>query len=155
MSSTFSVIGDLYGVAPAHRPVRHGGLGLIAVMLLGSIFLYESIHPVMRLRSEPPSQNASVASKDNQGPVARSEWNRAANFVSKSYSYGEFLPTKPPEDFTMAMGGDYITSSLYWQRVRYLWNQPENWVRSYQVDTGWIYSALDSVCKVVVNYLNS
>ncbi len=155
MSSTFSVIGDLYGVAPARRPVRQGGLGLIVVTLLGGIFLYESIHPVMRLRSEPPSQNASVARKDNQGPAARSEWNRAANFMSKNYSYGEFLPTKPPEGFTMAMGGDYITSSIYWQRVRSLWNQPENWVRSYQLDTGWIYSALDSVYKVAEKYFSS
>jgi len=155
MSSTFSVIGDLYGVAPARRPARHGGLGLIVVMLLGGIFLYESIHPVMRLRSEPPSQNATVAKKDHQGPVAQSYWNGAANFVSKNYSYGEFLPTNPPEDFTMAMGGDYITSSIYWQMVRSLWNQPENWVRSYQLDIGWIYSALDSVCKVVESYLNS
>lgn len=154
MSSTFSVIGDLYGVESAHRPVRQGGLGLIAVILLGGIFLYESIHPVMRLRSEPPSSNATASRKDNQSAVARSYWNRAADFVSKNYSYGEFLPSRPPEDFTMAMGGDYITSSIYWQRVRSLWSQPENWVQSYQLDTGWIYSALGSVRQVAKNYFN-
>ncbi|HEX5411145.1 MAG TPA: hypothetical protein VFZ27_04720, partial [Terriglobia bacterium] len=132
MSSARSIIGELYGVETARRPARQGGLGLAIVMLLGGIFLYESIHPVMRLRSEPPSFRETAATKDHQVPVAGSYWNRAASFMSENYAYGELLPTKPPKDFTTAMGGDYITSSIYWQKVRSSWNQPENWVQSYR-----------------------
>ena len=159
MSSYYSVINDLYGVETAHRPARQGGLGLIILMLLGGMFLYESVHPVMRLRSEPPSAflkgKTNAISTSSQVHVARSNWNVAANFVSAKYSYGEFLPSRPPEDFTDAMGGDYATSSLYWQELRGLWSQPENWVQSYQLDTGWIYSAVGSLRKVVKNYTNS
>ena len=154
MSSNFSVIGDLYGLQSAHRRVRQGGLGLVVVILLGGIVLYESIHPVMRLRSQPPSSSASAAKNAYQGPAAGSYWNRAANFMSENYSYGEFLPTRPPKGFTTAMGGDYVTSSIYWQRVRSLWNQAANWVQSYQLDRGWIYSTLDSVYSIARNYVN-
>jgi hypothetical protein len=161
MSGTYSVINDLYGVETARRPARQGGLGLIVVMLLGGMFLYESVHPVMRLRSEPPPSilkaraKATAAATGHQDRVAQSYWTLASNFVSEKYSYGEFLPIRPPEDFTVAMGGDYVTSSLYWQRLRGIWNQPENWIQSYQLDTDWIYSAVDSVRNVVKNYLNS
>lgn len=155
MSSTFTVISELYGVETTRRSARRGGFGLIVVMLLGGFFLYESIHPVMRLRSEPPYSKTAAATNHDQGSVAGSYWNRAASFMSENYSYGEFLPTTPPEDFTTAMGGDYVTSSIYWQRIRGIWNQPANWVQSYQLDTGWVYSALDSVYKVIENYLIS
>jgi hypothetical protein len=161
MSSTNSVINELYGVEPARqRPEHQGVFGLVIVMLLGGMFLYESIHPVMRLRSEPPPAflkgraNLKAAGTQDQEHVARSYWDLAANFVSEKYSYGEFLPSRPPEDFTIAMGGDYATSSLYWQRIRGQWNRPENWVQSYQLNTDWINSAVGSARKVVKNYLN-
>lgn len=154
MSSTFSVINDLYGVEAARRPVRQGGFGLALLMLLGATFLYESVHPVMRFRTGLPSSNPTAAATDNQGSVAQSYWNLAADFVSEKYSYGEFLPNRPPEEFTTAMGGDYATSSLYWQKVRGIWNQPGSWVRLYQLDTEWIYRAVGSMCKMARNYFN-
>lgn len=162
MSSTYSVIHDLYGVEPARQqPQRQGALGLVVVMLLGGMVLYESVHPVMRLRSEPPPailksrtyRNATATR--GQEHIAKSYWSTAAEYVSEKYPYGETLPSRPPEGFTLAMGGDYATSSLYWQRVRGMWNQPEMWVRSYQLDTAWINTALGSLGKVVRSYLNS
>ncbi|TAM84261.1 MAG: hypothetical protein EPN47_02800 [Acidobacteria bacterium] len=158
-SSAYSVIGDLYGVETSRAPVRKGGLGLVIIMLLGGMFLYESIHPVMRLRSEPPPSflkaNRTTATTGEQDPMAESYWNLAASFVTEKYTYGEFLPVRPPEEFTMAMGGDYANSSVYWQRLRSLWNHPENWVRSYQLDTSWISGAMDSARKIFKSYLNA
>ncbi|HXH50290.1 MAG TPA: hypothetical protein VNM47_13190 [Terriglobia bacterium] len=159
MRNDYSVINDLYGVEAAHPPASQAGLGLVILMLLGGMFLYQSIHPVMRLRSEPPSAflkggaNSGPAMSADQDSAARSYWDQAANFVSAKYSYGEFLPSNPPEDFTAAMGGNYSASSIYWQRLRGLWNQPEIWVQSYQLDTGWVYRAIDSASDVVTNYL--
>jgi hypothetical protein len=159
MRRDYSVINDLYGVEAAHPPANQAGLGLVIVMLLGGMFLYQSIHPVMRLRSEPPSAflkgkaHTSPAMSADQDSVAQSYWNLAAGLASTKYSYGEFLPSSPPEDFTAAMGGNYAASSIYWQRLRGLWNQPEIWVQTYQLDTGWIYGAVDSASEVVKNYL--
>ncbi len=162
MSSSYSVINDLYGVEPAQQePRRQSVLGLVIAMLLGGMVLYASIHPVMRLRSEPPptflksKTNLKAAGAQNRLHIAQSYWNTAAEYVSEKYPYGQTLPTRPPEEFTLAMGVDYATSSLYWQRLRGMWSQPDIWIRSYQLDTGWINTALASLGKVVRNYLNT
>jgi hypothetical protein len=162
MSSTYSVINDLYGVEPARpRPEHQGVVGLVIVMLLGGMFLYESLHPVMRLRSEPPPAfskgraNLKATGTQGQEHAARSSWDLATSFVSEKYSYGEFLPSRPPAGFTAAMGNDYAASAFYWQRLRGLWNQPDMWVRSYQFETDWINTALGSLGKLARNYLNS
>lgn len=162
MSSTYSVINDLYGVEPARQePQRQGVLGLVIVLLMGGMFLYESVHPVMRLRSEPPpallksKTTLKTTATRNQQHFKQPYWNTAAEYVSQKYPYGETLPSSPPESFTLAMGGDYATSNLYWQRLRGLWNQPEMWVRSYQLDTDWINTAVGAMGKIVRGYLNT
>jgi hypothetical protein len=162
MSSTYSVINDLYGVGPTRQESeRASGLGLFILVLLAGMFLYVSLQPVMRLRSEPPpaflkgGAAASTAQAVNPTPVAQSYWNTAAGYASGNYTYGQPLPARPPKDFTIAMGGNYATSALYWHRLRGLWNQPEIWVRSYQLDTGWVKPALLSLGKVVSGYLQS
>ena len=161
MRNEYSVINDLYGTETARRqPKRESSLGLVIFLALAGMFLYESVHPVMRLQSEPPplflkGMSARRAMKSGyQDTVARSYWGVAADYVSTKYSYGQLLPSNPPADFTTTVGDDYATRDLYWQRLRGLWNQPEVWVRSYYLDTGWIDSALGSLGKVVRNYLN-
>jgi len=162
MSSTYSVINELYGVEPARQePQRKSALGLVIVMLLGGMVLYESVHPVMRLRSEPPPAflksraSRKATATQAQENIAQSYWSTAAEYVSEKYPYGEALPSHPPEGFTLAMGGDYATSSLYWQRLRGLWGQRDMWVRSYQLNTGWINTAVASLGKVVSGYLDT
>jgi hypothetical protein len=162
MSSTYSVINDLYGVEPArHESEQASGLGLFVVVLLVGMFLYMSLQPVMRLRSEPPpaflkgGTRASATQAGNTTSMAQSYWNTAAGYASGNYSYGQPLPARPPKDFTIAMGGNYATSALYWQRLRGLWNQPDIWVRSYQLDTAWVEPAVLSLGKVVSGYLKS
>ena len=162
MSKNYSVISDLYGVEPARQePQRQGSLGLVIVMLLCGMFLYESVHPVMRLRSEPPPtilksrKRVKARATRSQQLVAQSYWDAAAQYVSEKYPYGKALPNRPPEGFTMAMGADYATSNIYWQNLRGLWDQPDMWVRSYQLDTGWINDAVASVGKIVRSYLNT
>ena len=161
MSSSYSVINELYGVEPARRrPEPQGVLGLVVVIVLSGMFFYESVHPVMRLRSNPVpvflkgTANLNSASARHQEHIARC-WDSAAQYVSEKYSYGAILPSRPPEDFTIAVGGDYATSALYWQRVRRLWNQPDSWVTSYQLNTGWINNAMGSLGKAVKDYLNT
>jgi hypothetical protein len=161
MRNEYSVINDLYGAEIAKpRPQHQSSLGLFIVLALAGMFLYESVHPVMRLQSEPPpyflkGKAAHRATKAAyQENVARSYWNLAAGSVAERYSYGQLLPSSPPEDFTVEVGQDDATRALYWQRLRGLWNQPDIWVRSYQLDTGWINAKLDSLGKVVRDYLN-
>jgi hypothetical protein len=162
MSNSYSVINDLYGVEPARQEHRSQGvLGLVIVMLLGGMVLYESLHPVMRLRSEPPptllKSRKTLKAPATRGPdhISQSYWTTAAEYVAEKYPFGETLPTRPPEGFTMAMGADFATSNLYWQRLRGLWDQPDMWVRSYQLDTGWVNTALESVGKVFRSYITS
>jgi hypothetical protein len=162
MSSPYSVINDLYGVGSSRQqPEQKGGLGLFVVLALIGMFLYVSVHPVMRLRSEPPpvflkgNSRISAHAAENRKLMVKGYWNVATDYASENYSYGQALPSRPPEDFTMAMGGDYATSTLYWHRLRGLWNQPETWVRSYQLDTTWVKPALASLGRVVINYLNT
>ena len=162
MSSPYSVINDLYGVETARQqPQRQGALGMVVVMLLGGMVLYESVHPVMRLRSEPPAiflkdrTSRKVMSTRAQEHIAKANWSAAAEYVSEKYPYGKALPDSPPEGFTLAIGGDSATSSLYWQRLRELWDQPDMWVSSIQVDTAWINSAFDSVGRIIQGCINS
>ena len=162
MRYEYSVINDLYGTETARRqPKGESSLGLFIVLALAGMFLYVSVHPIMRLQSAPPpiflkGMAARHAMKSGfQDNVARSYWGVATDYVSAKYSYGQLLPSKPPADFTATVGDDYATRDLYWQRLRGLWNQPEIWVKSYYLDTGWIDSALGSLGKVVRNYLNS
>ena len=162
MSSTYSVINDLYGVEPArHQSQRQGALGLVVVMLMGGLFLYESVHPVMRLRSEPPPVMLKSRAKwratatQAKERIAESYWSTAAEYVSEKYPYGKALPGTPPEGFTLAMGGDYATSNMCWQRLRELWSQPDMWEKSFHVDTGWMNSALASLGKIVQGYINT
>jgi len=162
MSNSYSVINDLYGVEPARQePRRQGVLGLVVVMFLGGMVLYESVHPVMRLRSEPPPtllksrKTLKAAATRGQVHISQSYWSAAAEYVAEKYPFGETLPTRPPEGFTMAMGSDFATSNLYWQKLRGLWDQPDMWVRSYQLDTGWVNTALESLGGMVRSYLSN
>jgi hypothetical protein len=162
MSNSYSVINDLYGVEPARQePRRQGVLGLVVVMILGGMVLYVSVHPVMRLRSEPPPtllksrKTLKAAATQAQNTVGQSYWSTAAEYVAEKYPYGETLPARPPEGFAMAMGADYATSNLYWQRLRGLWDQPDMWIRSYQMDIGWVKTALESLGGMVRSYLSN
>lgn len=166
MSSTSSIISELYGVEPVRqRRERQGVSGLVILTVLAGIFLFESVHPVMRLQSYPPSdflkvnasRNATWIGNRNQENIARSYWVLAGSYVAQRYSYGQLLPSRPPEDFAVSTAEDYSTRALYWQRLRGVWNQQDTWVRSYELDTGWINGVLDSFNKLgetARNYLN-
>lgn len=162
MRYEYSVINELYGTENARRqPRREGSLGFYVLLALAGIFLFESVHPVMRLRSEPPpsfligKSARDARPSQSQENVARVYWNVAAGTVTERYSYGQLLPRNPPRDFTISQRDNYATRALYWQRLRGLWNQQETWVRSYRFDTAWADGVLVSVGRVVQNYLNT
>jgi hypothetical protein len=161
MSNTYSLINDLYGVdSERRRPERQSNTGLVIVLALTGAFLYESVHPVMRLRSNPPADFVQVAAnhkapvRAQQESLARSYWTMAAQYVSEKYTYGEALPLNPPADFTLSSGQDYATRALYWQRLRALWSEQSVWDTSYQFDTDWVSGALESIRGFVKDYLS-
>jgi hypothetical protein len=152
MSNSYSLISDLYGVEPARRQrERRGNSGLVIVLALAGVFFYESVHPVLRLRSNPPADfvqaaaNRKASVRAQQESVARSYWSLAADFVSGKYSYGDALPVNPPADFTLASGEDYATRALYWQRLRDLWSEQSAWATSYEFNADWISTSLESL----------
>ncbi len=152
MSSSYSVINDLYGVESRRQerePRSHWGL--IMVLAVAALFLYESVHPVMRLRSNPPSEFVNVTANRKapvqveQEVVARSYWNIASEFASGKYAYGDALPVNPPADFALSSDQDYATRALYWHRFREMWNEQAAWVTAYQFNTDWMDDGLDSL----------
>jgi hypothetical protein len=161
MRYTYSPINDIYGTESAlPQPRREKSAWPVILLALAAIFLYESVHPVTRLRSDPPPEfvkapaNPRASLAAGQENTARAYWNLAAESVSERYSYGDTLPKTPPRDFTLASGADYGTSAVYWQRLRELWNQQTIWVTSYQLNTNWIPELLDSSRDFARNYLD-
>jgi len=161
MRYSYSPIDDIYGAESAQRQPEHQkSIWPVILLALAAIFLYESVHPVTRLRSDPPPEfvkapaNPKASSAAGQEDTARAYWNLAAESVSEKYSYGDTLPSRPPRDFTLASGADYGTSALYWHRLRDLWNQQTIWVTSYQLNTNWVPELLDSSRKFARDYLD-
>lgn len=144
-NSSYSLIGDLYGThaeSDWRRPEPRSHTWLVVVMILGGLFLYESVQPVPHLRTTPPAEFVQAkaghpAPAAAQQDVARSYWSLANDFVAHKYAYGEALPSKPPADFTLA-SGDATTRAIYWQRFRTAWNDNDTWTTSYEFNTDWV-----------------
>lgn len=161
MTKSYSVISDLYGVEQQRRkPEGQISTWLIIVLALAGICIYESVHPVLRLRANPPADfiaataHSRMYSGTARDQVASTYWSLAAESVAKKYSYGDTLPSTPPRDFTTASGADYGTCVLYWQKFREMWNQQTTWVTSYQVNIDWISGTLDSLRNFSSTYMN-
>lgn len=162
MSNTYSVIHELYGTdvqSNWRAPERRSNTWMVVVLVLGGVFLYESIHPVMRLRNNPPADFVQAAAsreapvRAHQENLARSYWSMAGDFVSGKYTYGEALPANPPADFTLAGGEDSATRALYWQRLRTLWSDQSVWATSYEFNTDWMGTTLESFRAYVKEHL--
>lgn len=145
MDSRYSPINDMYGVAPRGKPPKRiNRTWLLVLAVLAGLFIYESIHPVMHLRPDPPPGvmdarlNSNEAEYQAQERTARACWNYAIQSLQKTYPYGQVLPVNPPRIPGKSNGSVPAISALCWSRLRLAWPRSESWVQTYEWNTDWI-----------------
>jgi hypothetical protein len=161
MDKRNSPITDLYGTSPEdYCPRRKSHTWLYVLMTITGFFAVGSIHPVMRLRPDPPPSvvgaglNPAGASHESQMRTARVCWDYAIASVQDSYPYGGTLPRNPPSALKGKSGKASATSALCWPRLRNAWTRPESWVRTYEWSTDWFTNADAPFQRTISNILN-
>jgi hypothetical protein len=145
MDRRYSPISDLYGPAPEEEPPKRKSHNWLYVLLaLAGFFVFESLHPVMRLRSDPPPSvvgarlSQDQSQNESQSRMARACWDYAIESVQYAYPFGKSLPNNVPPRLKGSTGKPPEISVLCWPRLRDAWNQPESWVEKYEWSTTWI-----------------
>lgn len=131
----------MYGAAPEDEsPKRKGHTWLYILLVLAGFFVFESLNPVMRLRSDPPPSvvGAKTDQNESQSHMARACWDYAIGSVQKVYPFGRQLPKDPPPRLRSLTGKASAISVLCWPRLRVAWTQRESWVEVYEWNTGWL-----------------
>ena len=165
MDRRYSAIDDMYGVGLGNEPPRRRGRGfLYVVLLLAGLFVFESLQPVMRLRSDPPAGfvgarvDSNEAEYREQQRTARACWDYAIHSLQQSYPYGQPLPKNPPQASGNSVGNTSAISVLCWPRLRRAWTQSESWVEKYEWSTDWVtnpHSTFQRTVRSVTNYLRA
>ncbi|HUZ47008.1 MAG TPA: hypothetical protein VMW54_10265 [Terriglobia bacterium] len=155
MRIEYSPINDLYGVAPRRRqPRQRSNAWLIALLVFAGVFFFESIRPVKRLRATAPSDfvhtrpDLGSTKATAQEQVARSYWDVAVEFVQKSYPFGSSLPSTPPSDFRLEEASQSGVRTVYWEKLREMWNRPEVWNTSFEWRTDWVQGEYNSLVLI-------
>lgn len=131
---------------------------LIIILPVG-LFAVLSVHGVMRLTPEPPSEflkpdpTWDARRRAQEEELARGYWKSAVGAVQWEYGYGSTLPQGPPEDFrveehsshTSGFERDPATRMRYWTRFRQVWILPHTWEKTYAWDVGWVVRTLEAV----------
>ena len=141
MDRRYSPISDLYGSAPEEKPQKHGShTGLYVLLILAGFFVFESLVPVMRLRSEPPSAfgGARAGRDESQLLMKKACWDFGVESVQHVYPYGRGLPDSLPARLKGQTERDLDFRSRCWPMLRDAWPRPESWVEKYEWDTGWV-----------------
>ena len=141
MDRRYSPISDLYGPAPDDTPRKRGGrTWLYVLLILAGLFVFESLVPVMRLRSEPPSAFAGAQAEgdQSQSQITRACWNYGIESVQHAYPYGRGLPDNLPARLKGQTERDLDFRSRCWPMLRDAWTRPESWVEKYEWDTSWV-----------------
>ena len=141
MDRRYSPISDLYGPAPEDTPRKHGSHTWLYVLLtLAGLFVFESLVPVMRLRSEPPSAFAGdrTGRDESQLLMMRACWAFGIESVQDAYPYGKGLPDSLPPRLKGQTEKDSDFRSRCWSRLREAWTRQESWVEKYEWDTRWV-----------------
>jgi len=138
---------------------------LVALVAPVLTVVYMSTRPVMRLRTEPPTDfvetNPSWNAKRRsaEAEVARAYWSSALENVQQLYHFGMNLPDEPPASFNVspdvAMSGvgkadAAAARTRYWQKLRNVWGQPEAWEEAYGWHTDWMTSVSMSLQEAAV-----
>lgn len=152
MDSRYSPINDMYGVTPRGKPPKRiSSMWPFVLGALAGLFIYESIHPVMRLRPDPPRSvmgaklNSTGAEHQAQEPTARACWDFAIQSLQKTYRYGRVLPVNPPRIPGNSNGSTPAINTLCWQRLRLAWPRSESWVQTYEWKTDWITKTIHNL----------
>lgn len=141
MDRRYSPITDLYGPASEETPPKRGSHTSIYVLLtLAGLFVFESLVPVMRLRSQPPAAFAGAHAGADQSKtlITRACWKFGVESVQGVYPYGQGLPESVPPRLQGLTEKDSDFRSRCWPRLRDAWTRPESWVEKYEWDTTWI-----------------
>jgi hypothetical protein len=161
MDRRYSPITDLYGTEAENEPPRRGGHAWFYVLLaLAGLFVFESIRPVMHLRSDPPPSvigarlNEDASQYQSQLRMARACWDYAIHSVQDIYPYGGSLPNEPPPRLKGSSRKPTALSALCWPRLRVAWTQPESWERKYEWSTDWITDPNSSFQQTLHNIMN-
>lgn len=164
MDRRYSAIDDMYGVGLGNAPPKRRGRWLLYVLLLGGLFVFESLHPVMRLRSDPPAGfvgarlNSNEAQYRDQQRMARACWDYAIHSLQHSYPYGQTLPIIPPGTSGSSVGNVSTISVLCWPKLRQAWTQSESWVEKYEWSTDWVtnpHGTFQRAVRSVTSYLRA
>jgi hypothetical protein len=112
-----------------------------------------AIHPVMRLRADPPAEFFGVSPgwdakrRLDEERLARAYWDKAVHSIQWKYKFGTNLPDEPVSEF--ALGGrkpdaaaskpDIDSRVVYWRRLQRVWLLPQAWQKSYEwnIEEGW------------------
>ncbi len=162
MDKRYSAISDLYGPAPEEKPPKRSSsnMGLYLVLALIGFFVFESLQPVMRLRSDPPPSVVGVKLNPNdpqyesQMRTARACWDYAIETVQYRYPFGRRLPDSVPPKLRGSNGKASALSVLCWPRLRDAWTQPESWVEKYEWSTDWISDPDSSFRQNLRKFIN-
>jgi hypothetical protein len=141
MDRRYSPISDLYGPAPEEKPQKRSSNSWLYVLLaLVGFFVFESLVPVMRLRSAPPAAftGAQAGAVQSKPLMTRACWEFGVKFVQNAYPYGRRLPDSLPPGLKGRTEKDTDFRSRCWPRLRDAWTQPGSWVEKYKWDTSWV-----------------
>ncbi|MEJ2007063.1 MAG: hypothetical protein P8Z30_02735 [Acidobacteriota bacterium] len=145
MDKSYSDPDDLYAMTPLKDPPkRRRDTWLYILLLLGGFFVFESLIPVMRLRSNPPSRFVGVRSNLNKAQAreqqrrARACWDYARQSLQYRYPYGRTLPTNPPPALGNSNGNASEISGSCWPKLRQAWTHSDSWVEKYEWSTDWL-----------------
>ncbi|HUZ46375.1 MAG TPA: hypothetical protein VMW54_07025 [Terriglobia bacterium] len=162
--------GSLYGLEeelfPEPRKDKGSGWWKWALaMVLGSLFVYRSTRPVMRLSADPPpsfydyNRTWDQQERQHEKRVAQAYWHVAVQRIQTDYSPSSPLPEDPPPQFKIAeaarsLEADMVASRIhYWYRLRDVWSQRDAWDVSYGWNTDWLDSTLNSLPQYIPQWV--
>jgi len=155
MDKRSSPIMDMYGVNPPTPPKREWRMWVLVLLVLAGFFLYESVHPVMRLRPDPPPAVVGARSNSNdtvhrtQERMAQACWEYATRFLQKNYPYGQSLPQSPYAGLGNPNERALAIRVQCWPRLRGVWTQEESWVQSYEWSIDWLTKPQSSFRRTI------
>lgn len=136
-------------------------------IILGSLFVYRSTRPAMRLRSEPPpsfydySRAWSQAKLQHEKRLADAYWQVAVRRIQRQYSPNRPLPLDPPPQFQIGGSANSLNSGVvagrvhYWFRLRKVWSQRDAWSVSYRWNTNWVESVVSSFPQYIPQWVSN
>lgn len=126
------------GPAPKSSPGSRWALVVVA-MIPTLLFLYLMSRPLMRLKTDPPTDflNAypewTAQHQDVAEKLGTAYWDWAALHLTQLYPYGTDLPQQPPVSFEVEGQGfpsgvdADVARMRYWDKLRALWKDPKAW----------------------------